>query len=158
MPKQTPKKNQGEKRLYDTRVLGIKNFIGTGKVYAVTEGIYSAYRVTGIFSTKELAQKYMDSYITREEARIEEYILNPHGQELNAGYNFFMVRMDRSGNVIEVEKSELYPEQDINNGAFIFDINENLVWRCFAKDKEHVVKITNEKRIYLIANNKFPGV
>lgn len=46
------------------------------KVYVVTEGEYSDYRILGVFSTEDLAKEYCGDFCT-----IEEYELDAAGKE-----------------------------------------------------------------------------
>ena len=56
-------------------------------VYIVTSGEYSAYCISAVFSDKELAQKYIDSFEKPkwDSYSIEEYELNPHAKEIKKG-------------------------------------------------------------------------
>jgi len=47
------------------------------KVYAVSSGSYSDYRVNAIFSTKELAEEFMRYIPDNDYNDIEEYEIDP---------------------------------------------------------------------------------
>lgn len=53
-------------------MMGINN-----KVYIVTSGSYSDYGIREVFSSKELAQKYIDAVGTDDYWEIEEYDVDP---------------------------------------------------------------------------------
>jgi uncharacterized protein YkvS len=88
---------------------------------------------------------------------IEEWKLNPHKLEIGKGHVPFSVRMSKEGNIIEVKKSDsIYGFVDcINEKKLIFDMNHNLYNHCLAKDEKHAIKITNEIRGQLIAEDKW---
>jgi len=127
------------------------------EVYVVTSGSYSDYRICAVFTDKNLAQKYIDSFKTRVYSdfnEIETYSLNPFNFELQNGYRPYFVRMDRDGNSTECKISDSdYGFVEVKQHGF--DVKGNMYIHVFAKDTEHALKITNEKRVQLIANNEW---
>ncbi len=120
------------------------------KVYIVTQGSYSDYRIVGVFDTKERAELFIESFY----GRIEVYDLNPHEEKLSNGYKSYRVYMDEKGSTEEYGVS-------VGNGksddCWFADYNQVdgvvIVCNVWAKDEKHAIKITNEKRIQHIANN-----
>ena len=130
--------------------------IDKDKVYVVTSGDYSDYDIRAIFTTKELAEKYKQSFIKKDGYRsyfndIEEYELDAYSEELKNGYKRFNVIMRKDGNTISVEPNDNYFEQ-INKISFF---NNNIYILVIAKDENHAIKIVNEKRTQIIAMNKW---
>jgi len=126
-------------------------------VFLVTRGEYSDYRVCAVFTEKALAEKYIDSFKVNsyEEFRIENYNLNPYQYELKNDYKPFFLKMTKEGNCIEINvmnSSYGFEDEDINIG---FDIHKNMYISIFAKDETHAIKIANEKRVQLIAENRW---
>lgn len=119
------------------------------KIYVVTSGVYSDYRICGMFTKKEnaelLASKvYDDNDIEEWETDIPMDIKNKQ---------YYFVRMKRDGETLEVHKDNFSgTKTTINYG---FDNNSNMYLNCFAKDEIHAVKIANEKRTQLIAEDKW---
>ena len=125
--------------------------------FLVTRGDYSDYRVCAVFTEKALAEKYIDSFKgnSYEEFRIENYALNPYQYELKNDYKPFFLRMTKEGNCTEInvkDSSYGFEDEDIDFG---FDVNKNMYISIFAKDETHAVKIANEKRVQLIAGNRW---
>ena len=125
--------------------------------YIVTQGSYSDYHICGVFDKKELAEQYISAFgggQRYDEMGIEEWELNPYKLELGKGYKPFFVRMDKEGNSSEVlEEDSTYGFRD--GEGYGFDIENNVYNHCFAKSTEHAIKITNELRAQLIAENKW---
>jgi hypothetical protein len=125
-------------------------------IYVVTRGKYSDYRICNLFSTKELAQLFIDSF-TNEDCsafRIHSYKLDNLAHELQQGYRPFSLKMTKEGEVYDIED-----EYDVSDCDFINDkqniefINDELWMSVYAKDIEHAIKIVNEKRLELIGLN-----
>ena len=126
-------------------------------VFLVTRGDYSDYRVCAVFTEKALAEKYIDSFKgnSYDEFRIEKYTLNPYQYELKHGYKPFFLRMTKDGNCTEInvkDSSFGFEDEDIDVGI---DVNKNMYISIFAKDETHAIKIANEKRVQLIAENRW---
>ena len=126
-------------------------------VFLVTRGDYSDYRVCAVFTEKPLAEKYIDSFKgnSYEAFRIENYTLNPYHYELKNDYKPFFLRMTKEGNCTEInvkDSSYGFEDEDVDFG---FDVNKNMYISIFAKDETHAIKIANEKRVQLIAENRW---
>ena len=123
------------------------------KVYVVTEGCYSDYCIRGVFDDKELALHFIAAF--GNHADIEEWELNPHKKQLKKGYSPWFVRMAKDGTVIEthIEDSPYGFGEDPDDP--FFDVNQNLFVHVFARDREHAIKITNERRTVLIATERW---
>ena len=138
------------------------------KVWTIESGQYSDYRVDGIFSTRENAEA-VAAKLTSEgkgwhDYRIEERELDPGVEGLREGYGCFVVWMLRDGTVESVRQwewdiSDSTPEvwrrsqAPINQGKNVPDCLNTTV---FARDEQHAIKIANEQRAQLIANNEWP--
>jgi hypothetical protein len=121
-------------------------------VYIVTSGEYSAYCISAVFSEKELAQKYIDSFEKPkwDSYFIEEYDLNPYAKEIKKGYLPYFVKMSKNGDCIDVRINKT---DGLEYNELLLDSNNNVRFSLFAKDEKHAIKIANEKRIQLIVNN-----
>lgn len=122
-------------------------------IWVVEQGDYSNYRVAGVFSCEESAIRIRDLINTNdyfEKAEIAEWPLDPCIKELNAGLSLWQITMTRNGTVhhCELEKYALEPCFDYH-----FTFLRGYVW---AKDSQHAIKIVNEKRTQMIANNEWP--
>lgn len=118
-------------------------------IYVLTTGEYSDYKIVGLFTTKELAEAFMEKF--NIDGTVEEYELDVLDQYTKMEELAFKVLMKKDGTVEHVNITD-----DVNDAINTFVGNNKFrLWcTCFAKDKEHAIKITNEKRLQLIANNK----
>ena len=120
------------------------------KVYVVTQGDYSSYRIKGVYTSRYKARKVLKLH--GEDARIETYKLNDMGKYPQNMYPW-RVRMDKHGDV-----------QSVNNGSceyfkekHSFESNDEILSvNVWAKNQKHAVKIVNEQRVQLIAENQWP--
>lgn len=139
------------------------------KVYVVTSGTYSDYHITAIFSTNKRAKEYVllkngsESY---SDYRVEVYTLDELAPILDTGIRTFSFHMDREGNLVLHEGSEL-PKGDIPEDLHpVFSCHvKSLGWtmgrttgfedtRFFkvqARDLQGAIKIANEQRSQMLA-------
>lgn len=120
------------------------------KVYLVTRGEYSDYRVMGVFDSKEKAEYALKVYAADNIEEREMNALPDH----TPGYYRFGLEMDKDGNTIwtyqrghddEDWEEEYYPLYE----PWMF-------FHVLARDEEHAIKIVNEKRIRMLAENIWP--
>jgi hypothetical protein len=127
-------------------------------IYVVTHGEYSDYSIYALFSTKKLAEDYIkansdkNSYDSYDDYRIEEYKLDLFAKQLRKNLKPYFVRMGKDGFVQEIEKHSIR-EYEPSYGTHNFDRNNFLYMTVFAEDDKHAIKIVNEQRAILIANN-----
>ncbi len=119
-------------------------------IYICTSGMYSDYGIDAVFNKKELAERFCDKY----GCTIEEWELNPRGKELRLGYQAYAVTMKQDGDTVEVRPLNYFLDKPYcaigSDGIMCVD--------CWAKSEQHAVKITNEHRVQLIANDTWkPG-
>lgn len=133
------------------------------EIYLVTQGSYSDYGVRGVFADKDLATEYAYQISSKYETAMVE--TRQIMTELIApiGYRGYTVSMDIDGNTDEVESDEVgylnvdnsYPDLEfvligyITTGKYKFIINTD-------KGPKGAIKIANERRIRMIAENKWP--
>jgi hypothetical protein len=131
------------------------------KVYIITAGTYSDYRVVAVFSSRKLAEDFMDAMPGCD--RIEDYILNSSLPDLvRRGYKRWCVTMLRNGDVEVVRNVGVDPEDPPDSRHSILRRSQEpggmpdclLSW-VWAKNKEQAVKIVNEHRAQLIATGQW---
>lgn len=126
------------------------------KVYVITSGDYSDYGIDGIFDSEESAKKFISAFNQKSafyEMKIEEWELNPMEKYIRKGQKAFSVRMNKNGGVTDVEWEDSSFGFKRNKGI-IFSFDKKIMnCYCFANDEKHAVKIANEKRAQIIANN-----
>lgn len=147
------------------------------EIYLVTQGSYSDYGVRGVFADKDLATEYAaqisDKYDT---ARVGTWQIMT---ELIAPINYrgYTVTMDIDGNTDEVENDAVgdlnvdnsYPDLEFGlTGLFVVEDGKNCPVKEYIttgkykfiintdKGAEGAIKIANERRIRMIAENKWP--
>lgn len=131
------------------------------EIYLVSSGSYSDYRIDAVFSTEELAQKYIDNIgaaVHYGGLGIEAYDLDPCEKQIKEGLIPFSVKMDLDGNADYPSYKQTYKADYV--GFKIGDIfkiykdgNIDMISKCFAKDEQHAIKIANERRVQYIASN-----
>jgi hypothetical protein len=149
------------------------------KIYVITTGDYD-YSILNVLSTHELAEEfkaYYDKLSRYSSNDIEEYELDQWLPQFREGLKQFWVMIDVEGNVndcqltggIETWRSEV-TIRNILRHEYVKEMPEweevkkdidkyympGLFVVCWAKDKRHAIKIANEKRTMLIAQNLIP--
>jgi len=121
------------------------------KVYIVTSGDYSDYCIHAVFSTSGAAETFCNTFNCDE---VEEWDIDGYA-ELGIGKKPFCVEISKEGNAtvsIYISSDYLPPNKPIN---VFFGRDEILRVYCFANDKQHAIKIANEKRVEFIALNRW---
>ena len=120
------------------------------KVYLVTAGEYSDYRVCSVHSTPEkanLAKKLFDS--ENDIKGLEIDLLPDHPEGLFP----YCVFMDKEGCVRRIY-SESVEDFEPENGMPTID-GKTVLFSMWAKDETHAIKIANEKRIGLLLSGEW---
>jgi hypothetical protein len=139
------------------------------KIYAVSSGDYSDYRVNALFSSKKLAEEFIevmqkDNLYGGDYYGIEEYELDPPTVDLiKRGYSVWSVLMLQDGTVERTHKTD-NDKYDVSNAGFcrIWErtkapafkgkgIPDALNMKVWAKTEQAAIKIVNEKRAQMIA-------
>jgi len=128
------------------------------KVYLVCNGEYSDYHVCEIFSTRKLANQYIDEMAkwykcTKKSYTIETYTIDKPVSELK----IIQVHMDKEGNTTYMDKegntTYMFHTKDNIIGFHGFDYGNRLVWNVNTDNDATSVKIVNEKRIQILAKD-----
>ena len=118
------------------------------KIYIVTSGEYSDYGIDAVFTDKEPAEKF----IKEQKGEIEVWEANEYTKiPQNRDVYQVIIYVD-NGEIQGMEKTNSFWHDALNDNMFfwrkIHDIERGrLVIYCFAKDREHAIKIANEKRV-----------
>ena len=137
------------------------------KIYLVSQGEYSDRGIVAACSTLEKAEDVRKRFELDNE--IEIYEIDELHLQINSGLHPHFVHMDIDGNVIEC-----YPPDDSLNDPLndylgvqgprgVFRMYQehlppekrNMYVGCMARDKEHAIKIANDTRAILIAENRW---
>lgn len=135
------------------------------KVYILTSGSYSDYQIECVCSTKQMAKKLK----AINAWQIEEYVIDERINDfkkaeelLEKGYKNYFVRMTESGKVTQIVNGKncwismfdiIKSKRDKTD--FEFDFEGDLYGCILAKNDEQAIKIINDKRAFLIANNQW---
>lgn len=120
------------------------------KIYVVTDGSYSDMGVVGVFDSKDTAQQFVDKFSCND---VEEYELNAKVKQINQNLTLYYVRMDYFGNTNHPPTAE--HEEEFFDSELVTMYAGNITTQCYATSPEHAVKIVNERRMFLIAENIF---
>lgn len=132
-------------------------------VYIVTEGSYSDYHIIGVFEDEDLAKEYA----RQNRADVEEHIVKTDTDlELPRGYLKYEVHMRKNGDVISVTGTIPFCTDDCDNvdfstssykkSSYVFKTGTRRFYVSTDMGEEGAIKIANERRIQLIAENKWP--
>lgn len=138
-------------------------------VWVIEQGEYSDYRVVGVFSSevnaRMIADKINASKGYGDDATVANWPLDPAVEELQQDHAQYRVLMLRDGTVELCEVRELLAYEIAGSvrvwhrsqapaykGKNVPDALDAVVW---AKDAKHAIKIANEHRTRLIAENKW---
>ena len=129
------------------------------KIYVVTSGEYSDYRIEAMFTSKRVAEKFADNGTDFDAAEVETYTLNEGADKIRQGLKHFNLEMDRDGTALFI--GNRLPSAHVRTrilAAYTYGDTykpRRLEMSVWAKDKNHAAKIANEKRTLLIANNEW---
>ena len=127
------------------------------KIYIVTSGCYSDYHIDTVFTNKKTAEVFADKI----DGEAEAWETSPSDLIDKITHNkIFCVRMNKEGNtdlVMEEDFDVCDIENAIEKKTEIFKAvnGYSMITYMFAKDEKHAVKIANERRVQLIANNEW---
>jgi len=122
-------------------------------VFLVTKSSYSDYSIVGAFSTKEKAQKTIDTLsIYDVNDAIDEYKLDELDtlvKKIKRGYKVYWIMMKSDGNVEQCSDSK-------EIGLWLnHSKDKGMIWGyVLAKNDVQAVKIVNDKRAQLIARGE----
>ena len=137
-------------------------------IWVIEQGSYFDYRVCGVYSTRENAQRMCEqinkgSYV---EATVREWPLDPGIEHLNAGRNLYLVCMRRDGTVERCEREDIWGDFELANWVYLWERSKLPAFRgknvedvlhgyFWAEDETHAIKSANELRAQWIETNKW---
>lgn len=128
-------------------------------IYIVTSGSYSEYGINAVFDEENLAQKYCDTFNEGRDdydrLEIEEWDLNPFGDDLSKGRKPYFLRMKKDGLAYDIRKEDSAYGFSESGKKYGFSINNDMYINVFADDEKHAIKIANEHRIQILASNNW---
>lgn len=127
------------------------------KVFIVTDGYYSDYKIIGVYSSKKSAQEVIDSFSDLNESQIEEWGIDTV-LSFPKGMKCYFLRMTKEGKAYDIDEGRntiMALEYALKKYMGFGSGGHDLFCNVLAKDKEHAVKIVNEKRIQLIESNRW---
>ena len=124
------------------------------KVYIVTHGEYSSYRIDAVFDKRELAEEYIRLHDAYYYNPVEEWELNPPYPRLKDGWSCYRVELcGDTTDVVEQKSPYDCVGYELKEEWYYY---KDKVWQfnLFAKSKEHAAKIASEKKAMLIASGE----
>jgi hypothetical protein len=120
-------------------------------VYVLSRGSYSDYCIEGIFSTERKAIEFAEQVLSIDEKqyKIEVFELDKLSEVVSKGLKPYLVYMEKDGTVLEISQTSE------SNEDYGFAVGNKLYCIVFARDKDHAVKLTNERRSQLIFEGKW---
>lgn len=127
-------------------------------IYVVTDGCYSDFHVEGIFDDKAVADalvEHLNGHDKDGDSYVTEYVLNERAPEIREKRFQFYVSMQRDGTSY-VSPEFNYNDDPLHMKHSPFPTDKScLAGIVYASSKEHAVKIVNERRTQLIAQNEW---
>lgn len=121
------------------------------KIYLVTDGNYSDYKVLCVCSTMEKAmeaKRLYDAYNEIEEFNLDFLPDHPRGMFL------YFIKMDLNGNV-EICRQQSIEYGDLSGKKWNLSCDrKSVIFIVWGEDKKHAIKIANERRAELKAMGK----
>ena len=116
------------------------------KIFIVTAGSYSDYRIEAAFSTEERAKAYIEARHGDNDLDYLEQIVDEIVDPV--GLKRFVVQLDFSGDVFSVsaKSSDDYEQVIYRDGK-----PPLFYWGGWARDEEHAVKIAHERMMIALA-------
>ena len=130
------------------------------KVYIVTSGEYSDYRINAVFSSRKLAKKYIElqarvGFWNFTTPRIEEYTLDElPTYPLNKNHYLVILELE-IGNLLDIDLTNINSDKVLNFTVVNRSDKANEIWvYCWAKDEEHAKKIAYDVRTKVLAEKE----
>ena len=118
------------------------------KIFLVSTGSYSSYRILAAFSTYRRAREYLKvvkSYLLEWEGQIESMQINRPPDQ----WTSILVQMRKDGFVLGTRQGV----NDNDDTYWHFGKDGNLTLSIITDDIEQAIKATNELRTIILANN-----
>ncbi len=120
------------------------------KIYIVTAGTYSDYSILAVFTDEKAANEYITEYNKAEYKHRDDAVIEEWDTDLPpTEWYYTLVRMTKEGEVLETTTS--FGDSDYSS----FDVNGNFFCKVKTKDVQRAIKVTNEKRAQLIAEDRW---
>ena len=124
------------------------------RVYVVTSGEYSDFRIEGIFTTRKKA--ILAKALIIDSNDVEERVLDEATPPIGRGLDLFTVRIKKDG-IHKVFKEGYitgdYISKANNKKCIPFNWDKSMM-ECYiwARDEQHARKIANERRAMILAS------
>ena len=125
------------------------------KVYVITKGCYSDYHICAVTLDKKKAERLCNLVDDggMDESKIEEWDTEQH-VDLLSGRKPYYVSFRKNGDLYSVDEStwgfEYFESEIIERPK----INDSLLVKLYAEDKESAIKIAAEKRAKYLAEKE----
>jgi len=128
-------------------------------IYIITSGEYSDYGIRAVFTDKALADAYINMYGNTgyyNDMSIEEWEADRFAEEMRQGHAIYRVQIWKSGDLYNCERDASLPDAQTTIGIVRWANNQELLTTIvIAKDEQHAIKVANERRTRLIAENEW---
>lgn len=139
----------------------IRETLAERTVYVVIQGFYSDQQVAGVFSTHLLAEEFKK--LDEHERRIQKFPLDELTERAKKGLYDWQVWMEQNGDTLYASHGDGIGQMSptfvrVSMRVAVDTPKKNrlvLYCDCWARNKEHAVKIANEYRARIIAANNW---
>ena len=123
------------------------------KVYVVTTGSYSDYSVSAIYSDRDSAD--VATGLLSDSNDVQEWILDEVPADDIRGRIRYLVVMAKDGLTEKIRTYQYSLDSSHSIGSSPTTGKPSLYNYCWAMNEEHAVKITNDIRVRLIAQDEW---
>lgn len=115
------------------------------KIYVVTSGEYSDYKIEVIYSTREMAEEYANKHNKLKKYGSADEVTEFELDTPIEKHEFIYIIMDKQGNTYSIER-------EFNRKEGFGSANETVFsWTVQTTDEKRAIKVVNEKRIQILA-------
>lgn len=127
-------------------------------IYIVTSGEYSDYKIEAVFTDESVADDFAADGPDRQ---VEEWGVDDYRKRGDRRVGHY-VAIARDGSVLDARALPFDGEPTTFDGPcynpeYFFTDRGLVGLHVWARDEKHAIKIVNEKRTQLIANNEWHG-
>lgn len=131
-------------------------------VYIVTEGTYSDYTILAAFSSSKAAERYRDRFSYRSDVYVEKYLLDDPANEYPPGKSLWNVTLwVNTGDVKGAGQADPTSAHRVGSHQILrpshpYELSKGpkFIVYCFARDREHAIKIAGERLARWKAGNE----
>lgn len=118
------------------------------KVFIVYRKTTERIEYKAVFTSNDLAQKYIDKCSSIDKMFIAECDVNPNGHNIQQDENFYLVQLENAGGVIRAQKYDYLPGHNLSEKSYL-DYGKSKGFELFASSLEQAIEKAKLRFAYL---------